>query len=654
MQTLRRFSFGLAAALAYALLASFYLRPIWRVFTNHLAPGPGDPILNLYFLEWGMHQIGLGLPDLWNANFFHPLRGALTLSDHLLGPAFQLFLLRPLVPNPIAGYNLLLFTSFVGSGLATAWVLRQSGCSRPAALLAGGLFAFCPYRWSQLPHLQVLLMQWIPVTLWSFDRLLAERSAKRAAVFLAFYLLHVTGGCYFAYMIHVPMAALLAVRWLREGRELASRRSLRILAPVAVVCVLALAALFLPYVRFSREHDLARNPGDVVAFGATFASYLSPAPGAAYFDRHSKNLLYGWAPGLLATLTRAENALFPGLLALGFGLFGLRGFYRRGGAESAAGSGRPGRGEKTATAVVVALLLLALASLAAGDGLTLRGMGPGPRPPEWVWWLSASVASSALAGAWLVRRRAGRPPLLLASAESEPWWTGLGLGAGACLLLSLPVFYVPAMRLLPGLSGMRVSARFGLFVTFALVAFAARGLDRAAARWSGRGSRVAFWSLLGAFALFELDPRDVNWFQILEASEFPPVYAWLAGRPEVVAIAEVPMTANPAETAYMYYSTAHWKPIANGFSGYDPPLHQELAGRLRGLPDRDDLDRLRQIGVTHLVIHTGKRRAHLTQAMVAAWERSESGEVKRVYADFRDSVYAIRPPALRNPNRAGW
>src|SRR3954471_2089968 len=164
-------------ACLYGVAALVTLRPIWRVGGDHLT-SLEDPLFNLWVLKWGVHQSWLGLPDVWNANSFYPNPGTLTFSDHLLGPAPPLALLGLVIPTAIAGYNVLLFTAFVATGLATAWVVRRGGRSWAAAVLAGWMFAFSPFRISQIGHLQLLIAQWIPLTLWFWDRLLAERTAK--------------------------------------------------------------------------------------------------------------------------------------------------------------------------------------------------------------------------------------------------------------------------------------------------------------------------------------------------------------------------------------------------------------------------------------------------------------------------------------------
>jgi hypothetical protein len=260
---------ALLATVLYGALALVYLRPIWRVFANSLAPSAIDPLFSVYILKWVAHQIHAGLPNLWDANFFYPTRGTLALSDHMLGPALEIAWLR----NTVAGYNLLFFSSFVLSGVATWWVLRRSGLSGPAALLGGAAFAFSPFRMSHLNHLLVLIMQWVPLTLWSWDRLLAERTARRGAVFLLFYGLQVTAGCYLAYMIHVPMLAILASRSAAIGwRRLLSPASLRVLVPVAALALAALVAVFLPYVQLARRTHMAHNDYEIGRGGAALAS----------------------------------------------------------------------------------------------------------------------------------------------------------------------------------------------------------------------------------------------------------------------------------------------------------------------------------------------------------------------------------------------
>src|SRR5687768_9570501 len=107
----------LAVVLLYTAVTFTYFWPLPRLWQDHLGPDIGDPLFVLYVLKWGVHQIQLGLPDLWNANIFYPTRGTLAFSEHFLGPAAQLFLFLKVLPSPVAGYNFLFLSSFVASAL---------------------------------------------------------------------------------------------------------------------------------------------------------------------------------------------------------------------------------------------------------------------------------------------------------------------------------------------------------------------------------------------------------------------------------------------------------------------------------------------------------------------------------------------------------
>ncbi len=557
----------------YTALALVSLRPIWRVGGDHLTNSLSDPLFLLWVLKWGVHQIRLGLPDVWNANIFYPTRGALALSDHLLGPAAQLVLFLAVVPNAIAGYNFLLFTSFVASALATCWVVRRGGMSWAAAVLAGWMFAFSPFRFSQIAHLQLLIAQWIPLTLWFWDRLLAERTARNAALFLLFYLLHLTGGAYLAYMIHFPLLALLASRALAERRALVTARSLRVLVPVALAAVAAVTALFLPYLRVSQSLGLARTESEVRQLGATPASYFSPAPQNVYFGAGTRD----WLRSVLGAdrtglFLRRENSLFAGFLP---------------------------------TILFVVFCIGALA----------------------VW----------------RRRREGR---------MDPWETGLAISGLICFALSFPLVYEPLMRVVPGLSGMRVPSRFYVFVSFVLVWFAARGADDLLRRAPGPRARAALAAVFALVLAVELTPRPLRWVPLPREEEIPEAYRWIAREPSVKALIELPIHRNPDENEYVYNSTVHWKPIANGYSGYLPPSHEALVEHIHFLPEQDGLDLLREDWITHLVVHANNP---LREERLRQWEaRFATGpqrQVERVYQSGEISIYRLLSSST--PKRAG-
>jgi Ca2+/Na+ antiporter len=615
----------LLAFLGYLALTLVFLRPAAFVFGSHIAPDPGDPLFNMFVLKWGVHEMRTGMHGFWDAPIFFPLRHATTFSDHLLGPAAVATLFTAVIPNPIAAYNLFFVGSFVLCGFTAWWVLRRSGLGAAAAFLGGCMFAFSPFRWDQLSHLQVLLMHWIPVTLWSWDRLLAGPSWRRAGVFLLFYALHVTGGSYLGYMIHYPMLVLLLFRapalW-QGGR----RRALRVLTPVGIIAGLILAAVYLPYLLAS-GHQM-RTPQEIQIFGASLASYATAGDHNLYGA-----VAEGWR--------RPENSLFAGILATLLTLLaGWRGWRRL---------RNPPRLPLTLSRRITLWALAAtvvlcwvLSELRVWE---LSGVGRAPQVEVLsahrlgVLALAAGLLALALRRIW-----SGGWPLRL--GDLDPWPRGLLVSGALCFLLTFPLVSLPLMRVIPGLGGMRVPARFYAFVSFSLAFFAAGELDRWL-REPARRRRLV--GLAGTAALLlllvDITPRPVEWSPLAQEAAFPRVYHWLARQRGVDAVLELPMQDNSTDILYMYYATLHWKPLVNGYSGYIPD-HYILLQKdcCFPLPDPEHLQRLRDWGVSHVLLHkeTLDRRWKRRQAL--RWG-SDSG-VRIEYDDPRSRVYRIAGPAV--------
>jgi hypothetical protein len=644
---------GAAVLLLYGIAALLYLRALWSSFAHNIAGRTADPVFNLYVLKWGVHQLRLGLPDFWDANCFYPVRGALALSDHLLAPACQLLLLLDLrlVPNAIAGYNLLLASSFVLSGLTTCWVLRRSGRSWVAAALGGFMFAYAPVRWAHLEHLQLLLVQWLPLTLWTWDRLLAEPTWKRAALFLPCYLLNLAGGCYLAYMVHVPMLAIAAVRGAGGWRRRAAWRHLRVLLAVALVAAAAVWLLFAPYAAIAHRYGLQRSPEEVALYAATLGSYVAPA---------ESNLYAGWWHALADRWhfdpSWDESRLFAGFLATGLAAYGLVAWLRR---------HRPAPAPPLPAwqrAAIAAPLVLAAGAFLAGDLRTLQDS-----PPAGAWNLPALGFAAGLALWWAARRR-WRGGALLRWQEIDPWERGLALGGLLCWLLSFPLVFVPLMGVVPGLASLRAPGRFDLVTSLAVAWFAARGLDGLLP--AARPARLLAAAALALALGVELAPAAVESRPLPDEAAFPPVYHYLrhlrhlqtlrtlrtlrTSGDDVRAILELPRLKFAKESIYMYYSTLHWLPIANGYSGNAPDSYFDLRDAVGPLPDAAGFAELQRLGISHLVVHAAGPDARFVREALPEWETQYLGsQVALTFTAGDDRVYhLLAPPQVAVPRLA--
>ncbi len=591
---------------------------------NSVASDPGDPLFTLSILKWAASCLP-SLEGFWHAPFFFPETWSTARSDHLLGPAVWMKLTDQ-IGGSVLSFNILFLGSFLLSGFATYWVLRRR-FSAPAAALAGFWFAFSPYRMSTLSHIQVLLAQWVPLTLWAFDRLLEKPSARRGVLFLAFYALHVSGGAYLAFMIHVALAVILIVRWRESIAALRIPTKGIVVAIVGTLAVAMMATLYVPYLQ-------AERAGVTSARGMDQLRHTEIAT-SSFLNAHAR---YRWADIWPSQLRRGHSRLFPGLVALvlaGLGAASLikidfigwrkLPLWTRGATWFGVGSCFVGALLADAYTLTTWPRFLGI-SLARGYLRPFQFLIVGILIVGSVWW------------------RSDFRPLRLRMGDK---WTRGWLWIGAVsVFFILPVFYFYTLGRLPGFSGMRVISRFNVFVSLAIALLIAAGVEVLRSR-STRVKTVVV--LCGAILFMELLPQNRRWVFVGTESDLAPAYQALRDRDDVRGVVELPFRiGHGSEARRMYQQTFHRKPLVNGHSGSLPRGYFQLTEICKGfLPKEPEcLDRLRSMGVNYVVSEPERRHRNVRVDLRGFGERSDVEVVttgRRWLFRLRESENLVKP-----------
>jgi hypothetical protein len=185
--------------------------------------------------------------------------------------------------------------------------------------------------------------------------------------------------------------------------------------------------------------------------------------------------------------------------------------------------------------------------------------------------------------------------------------------AAAGFLLSLGThtpIYGWLYRLFPPMHGLRVAARFGNLFLLGMAGLAGYGLLQiqrtlgsrpAAAR---RAAPVVVVVLLVGANLESLRAP----FRYQPFGGIPRLYSLLKSEPRVV-LAEVPFYPRQAtfeNAEYVLNSTAHWRPLMNGYSGYTPASYVKFADAFWYFPRDYAIDAMRRAGVTHVMVHPAR------------------------------------------------
>jgi len=168
--------------------------------------------------------------------------------------------------------------------------------------------------------------------------------------------------------------------------------------------------------------------------------------------------------------------------------------------------------------------------------------------------------------------------------------------AGAILSLGTgtPV-YGWLFHVFPPMQGLRAAARFGNLFLLGMAVLAGFG----AARVRRPALAFALVALVNVEAL-----RAPITYQPFTG--IPPVYAMLRDEPGHVVVAEQPFFPRWAifqNGPYVLNSTAHWRPLMNGYSGYTPDTYQKYADAFWYFPQDWAIQAMKDAGVTHVVVH---------------------------------------------------
>jgi len=298
------------AALALALFTALTAVMTWPQVA-HLRDGvhdPGDPLMVTWVLAWVAHQLPRAPAHLFDANIFYPERNTLAYSETLVVPGAAAAPLHWLGVHPIVVYNLVFLSGFALSGVGVALLVRRLTGHVGAALVAGLVFAFAPYRIDHYAHLQLQQTQFIPLALWAFHRLMDRGRVRDGALVGACVAAQMLSCMYYGVFLVLYMAVVCGVMLIAAGSL--PRPRLLALAAAAVVVVVAMIPAGRAYLA-ARAVVGERGRQEVADGSARLRNYLAPP---------EVNAVYGT---VFHRFTDPERRLFPGFAAIALAIVGL-------------------------------------------------------------------------------------------------------------------------------------------------------------------------------------------------------------------------------------------------------------------------------------------------------------------------------------------
>ena len=630
----------------------------WAKHLRDHASDAGDPYLNSWILWWDFHQTFHSPFHLFDGNVFFPYKLSLAFSEHNYGLALPLFPLFALGLRPLTAQGILTLLGFAFSGYGAFRRGRARTGSTGAAWGAGIAFAFVPYRFGQLPHVNYLFAGWIPILFEALVLFVRERSPRRAAWLGAAFFLNGLAVIHWLVLTLVPLAAIALVLAFRSGAD-RDRAGWKRGALAVGVAGIALLPFLLPYQRAAKLYGFTRGIEETRDFSAQPHDWLNADP---------RNHIWR---GFSEFPTPGERALFPGLLLLALPLAALL-LTPRGDAAAAEPAPTPDpRVLRALDAVAVVTGFLALfAASPAGIHVRLAGreIFRATEP-----WRALAVFLAAVAVRWW-----------LAYPAALPLVTSRSLGASVRAVRRPDVIVVGALLALLGFLGslgvrfpfhrvlfetislfrsIRVPARWATIAYLGLAVLAGAGVLALAEAWKRRrpGGRSAPVFALACLALL-LEDRAAPLDLFRGEADPDEVTRFLAQTSMKGGLVELP-SGTPEHGNYRAVLRAadHGKPLVTAVSGFASPVVRRIEEDERKAPIPDDLlDFLEGLPTSYVLVRESwldpamrsTHRAFLDRALV-------SGRlvfVKRFDGDVKNDLFAVakNEPSARPLEALPW
>jgi hypothetical protein len=266
-----------------------------------------DVYFNMWRLRWFAHAL-VTPARIFDANIFFPERRTLALSDAMFVEGLLAAPLTWAGLPPVLVHNLTLLGAIAVCGATMFALVRYLTGSRGAGVIAGMVFAFGPYRFEHIMHMELQWAMWSPLAFLALHRAYETGQWRYGLATGACVALQMLSSIYYGMFLSV-LIALAALLWFARERSAPAAAVIRVMAAGAVLAAIVCFVYSRPYARM-HERVGDRPIGELSAFRATTGSYRSAPPG-------------NWLYGFTSNRGGAERHLFTGLTPLFLALVAL-------------------------------------------------------------------------------------------------------------------------------------------------------------------------------------------------------------------------------------------------------------------------------------------------------------------------------------------
>lgn len=237
----------------------------------------GDAMQQAWILAWDNYVLISDPLSFFNSNIFYPHKNTLVYGDHQFSISILSLPINIITKNPIFSYNIVFIVTFFISAVGMFKLMFYYTKNFYSSFISGVIYAFSTYTMLHAhAHLNVISIQWIPLTVLFFHKFLEKKSYKNLFTFTLFFLLESLTGWYNAFFISIILLSLFVFSSI-SYKLYFDMKFLKGIMLFFVISLITLFPFFLPYYRLYKYEGKWWSLDEVRSYSLNLGNYFRPS-----------------------------------------------------------------------------------------------------------------------------------------------------------------------------------------------------------------------------------------------------------------------------------------------------------------------------------------------------------------------------------------
>src|SRR3982750_4157434 len=233
-----------------------------------------DGQFSIWNIAWVARTLVADPLHLFDANIYHPHKLTLAYSEANLLPGLIAVPVYWASRNPWLTQSTMILFGFASAYAGAYYLFRYISNDRRAASVAAILYAFCPYVFSHLSHIQLLMTGGLPLSMLALHRV-ADTPSRRTGAWLGLALAAQALSCAYYGIFAALMVGYGTLLFAATRGFWRSPAYWKAIATGAVISIAVVMPFFVPYLWVQEESGFARTVQDTAQWSARPNGYLA-------------------------------------------------------------------------------------------------------------------------------------------------------------------------------------------------------------------------------------------------------------------------------------------------------------------------------------------------------------------------------------------